>query len=65
MEFPVSDFVKFPSGWNYGRQKLMSEIRDMTLSWRGEERMKMHKICSDSNKYRVSYTSHSSVSFVR
>jgi len=31
----------------------------------GGKRMKMHKIWSESDKYRVSYTSRSSVSFVR
>jgi hypothetical protein len=61
ISLPVSGFLRFPSSW----KKLMSENRDMTLSWRGGERLKMHKIWSESDKYRVSYTSRSSVSFVR
>jgi hypothetical protein len=32
---PVSDFVRFPSGWNFGREKLMRENSGMTLSWSG------------------------------
>jgi hypothetical protein len=35
ISLPVSDFVRFPSSWNFGRKKLMRENRDMTLSWRG------------------------------
>ena len=31
----VMGFVRFPSGWNFGREKLISENREMTCSWRG------------------------------
>jgi hypothetical protein len=65
--FPVSGFRQVPSdGWNFWRKKLISENRDIhNLFLERGERMEIHKIWSESDKYRKSYTSHISVSFVR
>jgi len=44
--FPGSDFVRFPSGWNFGRKKLMSENRDTVTTCSklegGGERCRCH-----------------------
>ncbi len=67
ISLPVSDFVRFRL--EFWEQKII-EWEHQWEPWHdpfleGGKRIKMHKIWSESDKYRVSYTSRRSVSFVR
>ncbi len=61
--FPSVDFVRFRQVGIFGEKNKREPWHNLFLE-RGK-RMEIHKISSESDKYRESYTTHSSVSFVR